>query len=122
MFVAAFCLVAGLACTQSGYSQCGKCQGCTYVVVCGSTAQVGPDGGSANMHVQLCTGNSQGALDPDCDSGHAFGSYYCLTTLSFCGAPVQLTGNCCSGSRTTTKDMSLIFDSSPQWPGCNNRS
>ena len=117
-----FAVAAGLACTQQGYSKCGKCNGCTYVIVCGASTEVGQDGGSVGINVQLCTGHSLGTLDRDCSSGHAFGSYYCLSTLSICGASVQLTGTCCNGSRTTTTDMTPIMDTTPQWSGCNNRS
>lgn len=93
---------SAMACTMTTYGVCGACTGCSYTVLC--------DLVSIPQVIDICTGDSIGALDRDCESGWKFGGITCVGTLVPCGAPVVLTGNCCNGSRTTTTDLTPVWD------------
>jgi len=84
---------------------CGRCTGCTYVVVCGL------DG------IELCTGDSSGTFVPDVMSA-PFGFNGVLPVPSLCMAPVTLSGTCCGGARTTTTDWTPVLQRYPVIPNC----
>jgi len=102
-----------LACTLTVNRTCGAATGGTYVVVCGFEVS---DPNKAI--IETCTGDSIGNLDRDCDSGAPIGGYTCLGIWDICNAPVTLTGTCCGGARTTTTDITPIWDATSFISGC----